>query len=43
MAKLSDLEPMTLARSLNRMESDRWLEGRNDPLLRKQLFGADIC
>jgi MarR family transcriptional regulator for hemolysin len=28
---LTDLEPMTLVRILDRMESDGWLERRNDP------------
>jgi MarR family transcriptional regulator for hemolysin len=32
---LTDLEPMTLVRVLDRMESDGWLERRNDPADRR--------
>jgi DNA-binding MarR family transcriptional regulator len=32
---LTDLEPMTLVRILDRMESDGWLERRNDPADRR--------
>jgi MarR family transcriptional regulator for hemolysin len=31
LAKLTDIDTMTLARILDRMESDGWLERRNDP------------
>jgi DNA-binding MarR family transcriptional regulator len=35
LAELTDLEPMTLVRILDRMESDGWLERRNDPADRR--------
>jgi DNA-binding MarR family transcriptional regulator len=31
LAELTDLDPMTLVRILDRMESERWLERRKDP------------
>src|ERR1700733_10917178 len=31
LAELTDLEPMALVRILDRMESEGWLERRNDP------------
>ena len=31
LAELTDIDPMTLVRILDRMESDGWLERRNDP------------
>jgi MarR family transcriptional regulator, transcriptional regulator for hemolysin len=31
LAELTDLEPMTLVRILDRMEAEGWLERRNDP------------
>jgi MarR family transcriptional regulator, transcriptional regulator for hemolysin len=35
LGELTDLEPMTLVRILDRMESDGWLERRNDPADRR--------
>jgi MarR family transcriptional regulator, transcriptional regulator for hemolysin len=35
LAELTELEPMTLVRVLDRMESDGWLERRNDPADRR--------
>jgi MarR family transcriptional regulator for hemolysin len=35
LAELTDLEPMTLVRILDRMESDGWLERRSDPADRR--------
>ena len=35
LAELTDIEPMTLVRILDRMESDGWLERRNDPADRR--------
>jgi MarR family transcriptional regulator for hemolysin len=35
LAELTDLEPMTLVRILDRMESDGWLQRRNDPADRR--------
>jgi DNA-binding MarR family transcriptional regulator len=35
LAELTDLEPMTLVRILDCMESDGWLERRNDPADRR--------
>jgi MarR family transcriptional regulator, transcriptional regulator for hemolysin len=35
LGELADLEPMTLVRILDRMESDGWLERRNDPADRR--------
>src|ERR1700688_2433990 len=35
LAELTDLEPMTLVRVLDRMQSDGWLERRNDPADRR--------
>lgn len=31
LSEISDIEPMTLVRILDRMESDGWVERRNDP------------
>jgi MarR family transcriptional regulator for hemolysin len=35
LAEITDMEPMTLVRILDRMESDRWLERRADPADRR--------
>jgi MarR family transcriptional regulator for hemolysin len=35
LAELTDIEPMTLVRILDRMEADRWLERRVDPADRR--------
>ena len=35
LAELTELEPMTLVRVLDRMESDGWLERRSDPADRR--------
>src|ERR1700731_5393 len=35
LAELTELEPMTLVRVLDRTESDGWLERRNDPADRR--------
>jgi MarR family transcriptional regulator for hemolysin len=35
LAEVTDLEPMTLVRILDRMESDGWLERRSDPADRR--------
>jgi MarR family transcriptional regulator for hemolysin len=35
LAELTDIEPMTLVRILDRMESDGWLERRSDPADRR--------
>src|ERR1700722_4968034 len=35
LGELTDLEPMTLVRILDRMESDGWLERRSDPADRR--------
>jgi MarR family transcriptional regulator for hemolysin len=35
LAELADIEPMTLVRILDRMESDGWLERRSDPADRR--------
>jgi MarR family transcriptional regulator for hemolysin len=35
LARLTDIDPMTLVRILDRMESDGWVERRNDPTDRR--------